>query len=233
MKTHPRFIPALIAAAGLPLMTSLHGCRTFSSHPETTSMLVNGVPLRIDHLEHNIYNNQYKYAGKMDTVKYVTIHNTWNCAPAKNERDYLNRRRDRKYISFQYAVDESEAIEIMPPGERAWHAGDKNGEGNSCSIGVEICRSRCTGEQEPLCRRAEANAVRLAAWLLFHNHLPIKALKKHQDWSGKHCPHRILDEGRWEEFKNAVAESLKALEMKEIKKKSPHTGAAPETTPAQ
>lgn len=207
----------LIISAGSLLLTGFSGCRLFPARmdkipKECKALRVNGITLRIDHLDHNGYNDRYKYAGKMSTVKYVTIHNTWNFAPARNERDYLNKRRDRKYISFQYAVDETEAIEIMPHGEHAWHAGDGNGEGNATSIGVEICRSRCTGEEEILYRRAEANAVRLAAWLLFCNKLSINALRKHQDWSGKYCPHRILDEGRWEEFKNAVGKNLKNLQ---------------------
>ena len=52
------------------------------------------------------------------------------------------------------------------------------------------------------------NGVKLAAWLLDKYHLPLSALRKHQDWSGKNCPHRILDEHRWESFKARVGEAM-------------------------
>ncbi|MEC0685651.1 peptidoglycan-binding protein, partial [Bacillus haynesii] len=39
----------------------------------------------------------------------------------------------------------------------------------------------------------------------------VDRVKKHQDWSGKYCPHRVLDEGRWDAVKAAIAAELKAL----------------------
>ena len=90
-----------------------------------------------------------------------------------------------------------------------WHAGDGQGKGNRASIGIEICRSRCTGKDEQLYRRAEANGVKLAACLLRKFNLPLSALRKHQDWSGKNCPHRILDEKRWESFRRQVGDAMR------------------------
>ncbi len=174
---------------------------------------VNDVVLRQDHLEKNDHNNTYKYAGTLEALDYVTIHNTWNVAPARSERAYLNRRKDKQYISFQYAVDEAEGLEILPVGSKAWHAGDGQGDGNNKSIGIEICRSRCEGDQEALYRRSEENAVNLAAYLLWANRLPLDNLRKHQDWSGKNCPHRILDENRWEEFCLRVKGRLECLKF--------------------
>jgi len=178
------------------------GCCLFrSSGPE-------GVTLRKDLLERNEYNLKYKYGPPMPKVDFITIHNTWNDAPAVNERDYLNKRHDDVYISFHFAVDEKEAVQILPLDVCGWHAGDGNGKGNRASIGIEICRSRCVGKDEPLYRGAEENGVRLAAWLLNKYNLPLSALRKHQDWSGKYCPHRILDEHRWESFKTRVGEAM-------------------------
>ncbi len=192
------------------------GCANFGKRAEcwfsSDRYYANGVVIREDYLDRNDYNLEHKYVGQMDKVEYITIHNTWNVAPAYRERAYLNNRQDGVYISFQYAVDETEAIEIMPPGERGWHAGDgRNGDGNAKSIGIEICRSRCVGDEEELYRQAEENAVHLAAYLLYKYQLGIERLRKHQDWSGKNCPHRILDENRWEEFKGRVKESLDEL----------------------
>ena len=200
--------------AGIGIIT---GCQSFSDRVRcavTPNMeYCNGVIVEEMLLDDTPYNREHKMPGKMEELKYITIHNTWNVAPAINERTYLNNRQDNEYISFHYAVDESGAIRILPDDQRGWHAGDgANGPGNSSSIGIEICRSRCYDEQEELYRKAEANAVLLAAWLLDQHNLPMSALKKHQDWNDKYCPHRILDENRWNEFVENVKKARKNQE---------------------
>ncbi len=191
-----------ILVAGAILVLSLVGCRS------TTGNSPNGLSVRQGLLDRNSYNQTYKYGKSMPKVEFITIHNTANVGPAINERNYLNTRTDKTYLSFHYAVDENEAIQILPLNVSGWHAGDGNGKGNRASIAIEICRSRCTGKDEQLYRRAEENAVLLAAWLLRRHNLPISALRKHQDWNGKNCPHRILDEGRWESFKQRVRKAM-------------------------
>lgn len=188
--------------AAVCMLLAAGGCSLFPPHPE-------GLVVREDLLERNSYNLTYKYGRPMPKVEYITIHNTWNFSPAVNERNYLDRRRDNQYISYHYAVDETEAIQILPLDVSGWHAGDGNGKGNRASIGIEICRSRCVGSDEALYRRAEENGVKLAAWLLVRHRLPLAALRKHQDWSGKNCPHRILDEGRWESFRQRVGAEMR------------------------
>lgn len=188
----------------------LAGCRSTQG-----LALRNGVPTRVLLLDDNEYNNKYKRPGPMPECLYVTIHNTANSAPAINERNYLNNRRDEAYISFHYAVDEKECIQILKHSEHGWHAGDGHGDGNMKSIGVEICRSLCRGEDDHLYREAEANAVKLAAWLLWKEGLSVKDLRMHHSWSPKKCPHRILEENRWDEFKSRVARSLWHLKRAE------------------
>ncbi len=155
-------------------------------------------------LDETEYNLKYKIAGPMPSVDYITIHNTANNASAMNERDYLNRRTDNAYISFHYAVDETHAVQILEHDVHGWHAGDGRGNGNMKSIGVEICRS--TDYSTDRYYKAEENAVKLAAYLLYEFNLTVDDLRMHQDWSGKYCPHRILDEGTWESFKKRVSE---------------------------
>ena len=186
-------------AAGAALLLFFGGCSLFRF----------GDPVvREDLLDRNDYNLKYKYGPPLRKVEFITIHNTWNYGPAASEREYLNRRRDNTCISFHFAVDEKEAVQILPLDVCGWHAGDGNGKGNRASIGVEICRSRCVGADDELYRRAEENGVKLAARLLRRFDLPVSALRKHQDWSGKYCPHRILEEGRWESFKARVAAAM-------------------------
>ncbi len=45
-------------------------------------------------------------------------------------------------------------------------------------------------------------------------------MRKHQDWNGKYCPHRILSEGRWDEVKAVIEVELKALGGKTTSKTS-------------
>ena len=47
---------------------------------------------------------------------------------------------------------------------------------------------------------------------LLHEHgWGIDRVSKHQDYSGKYCPHRILDEGRWTSVLNRIEVALKKL----------------------
>ncbi len=160
-------------------------------------------------IENNSYNRRYKLPGKFRAVRYVTIHNTAEPFSARQERDRVDTRRDKASVSFHFAVDEREAVQILPLDIHGWHAGDgSKGSGNCESIGVEICRSQCRGEADWQYRRSEANAEILAAALLRHFKLTAADLRMHQDWNGKYCPHRILEENRFESFRAHVAERL-------------------------
>ncbi|CAF1433547.1 unnamed protein product [Adineta steineri] len=156
-------------------------------------------------LDRNDYNLKWKY-GTAQTIKWITIHNTANSAPAQNEATYLNNRRDSQYISFHYAVDNIHAIQLLPDNIHGWHAGDGSGEGNKASIGVEIAQS--TNTNEALKNAAIENGARLAALLLKRYNFGVDRLRKHQDWSGKNCPHDILGRYGWTNFVNLVQQKL-------------------------
>src|SRR6185312_8677979 len=99
------------------------------------------------------------------------------------------------------AVDDKEVVQGVTVDRNAWHCGDGNGAGNRKSIGVEICYSKSGGTRYYL---AEGLAVRFVAQLLHERNWGIDRVRKHQDWSGKYCPHRILSEGRWNSFLNRI-----------------------------
>ncbi len=138
------------------------------------------------------------------TPQYITIHNTANDASAANEIAYM--LRNNMEISYHFAVDDKEVIQGVPTDRNAWHCGDGNGNGNRKSIGVEICYSKSGGERYD---KAETLAVKFIAKLLKERGWGIDRVKKHQDWSGKYCPHRILSEGRWGAFLKAIEKELK------------------------
>jgi N-acetylmuramoyl-L-alanine amidase len=140
-------------------------------------------------------------------AEYITIHNTANDASAENEVQYMIA--NSKEVSFHYAVDEKEVIQGISNTRNAWHAGDgANGKGNRKSLSVEICYSKSGGDRY---KKAEALSIKFVAQLLHERKWGINRVKKHEDWSGKHCPHRILDEGRWQEVLSAIDVELKRL----------------------
>ncbi len=107
-------------------------------------------------------------------------------------------------VSYHFAVDDEEVVQGIPTNRNAWHTGDGSGvnSGNRTSIGVEVCYSKSGGERY---RKAEALAIKFIAQLLKERDWGVDRVKKHQDWSGKYCPHRVLDEGRWNAVKAAIA----------------------------
>ncbi|MCW4657044.1 N-acetylmuramoyl-L-alanine amidase [Bacillus sp. AS_5] len=127
--------------------------------------------------------------------EFITVHNTYNDATAENEVSYMIRNDNQ--VSFHIAVDDKEAVQGIPLERNAWHTGDGNGNGNRKSIGVEICYSLSGGDRY---YKAEDNAAIVVAQLMKQYNIPISKVRTHQSWSGKYCPHRMLDEGRWSSF---------------------------------
>lgn len=136
------------------------------------------------------------------TPTRIVVHNTANDASANNEISYM-RRNDEK-VSFHFAVDDKEVVQGIPLNRNAYHAGDGSGKGNREGIAIEICYSKSGGDRFI---KAEQNAAKFIAQLLKERGWGIDKVTKHQDYSGKYCPHRTLDMG-WERFLNMVRAEL-------------------------
>ncbi|MFD1176854.1 N-acetylmuramoyl-L-alanine amidase [Paenibacillus puldeungensis] len=147
----------------------------------------------------------------------ITIHNTGNTASkAANERSWLTNLTNTRTASFHIVVDEYEAIECIPLNESAWHAGDGSGpnSGNRTSISIEICES---GDYD----KTLDNAVKLVAKMLKERGWGVDRLRRHYDWSGKICPRKMYDGGKWTgwtEFKNRVATELTGKDEENVEK---------------
>ena len=140
------------------------------------------------------------------TPKGICIHNTANDAPAKNEVSYMKSNNNE--VSYHIAIDDLEAIQVIPFDRNAWHAGDGGyGEGNRNYIAVEICYSKSGGSKFIA---AEKRAAKEVAALLKEYGWTINNVKKHQDFSNKYCPHRTLDMG-WQRFLNMIQAELNVL----------------------
>lgn len=158
--------------------------------------------------------------------QYITVHNTANDAPAANEIAYMINNNNQ--VSYHVAVDDKEVIQAIPFNRSAWHCGDGGGsadpnahkKGNRISIGVEICYSKSGGVRYGM---AEENAVQYIAKLLKQYGWGIERVKKHQDWNGKYCPHRILAEERWNSFLKRIEEAMKPMEIQKPTEKDDET----------
>lgn len=151
------------------------------------------------------------------TAKYITVHNTANDASANNEVQYMINSINQ--VSYHFAVDDKEVVQGIPLNRNAWHAGDGNGPGNRSSIGIEICYSKSGGTKY---YQAEGLAIQFIAQLLRERGWGIDRVKKHQDWSGKYCPHRILSEGRWNSFLKAIENEMKPKTKKKVSGMKPN-----------
>ena len=137
------------------------------------------------------------------TPEFIVVHNTANDASARNEIAYMIRNDNK--VSFHYAVDDKEIIQGIPENRNAWHAGDgANGQGNRKGLSIEICYSKSGGNRFIA---AEKLAAKFIAQKLKEKGWRIDKVKKHQDFSGKYCPHRTLDMG-WQRFLDMVQKEL-------------------------
>lgn len=158
--------------------------------------------------------SMYKYNAPyaMNPVE-ICIHNTANTATARNEVAYMNRTAN--YTSFHVAIDDKEAVQAIPFNRNAFAAGDgANGRGNRRAIHIEICYSLDggnNGHQSARYLKAEENAALYTAHVLHQYGWGVDKVKKHQDYSGKYCPHVILANGKWQWFKNRVQAHLNAI----------------------
>ena len=148
-------------------------------------------------------------------AEFFVMHNTSNDASAEDEVAYM--KRNNAQTSFHYAVDDKEVRQGIPIDRNAFHAGDgAKGDGNRKGIGVEICYSKSGGARFV---KAEERAAEFVAEKLIEFGWGIDKVKKHQDFSGKYCPHRTLDLG-WNRFLKKVElymDLLKRVETLEKK----------------
>jgi len=130
---------------------------------------------------------------------YITIHNTGNSrngADAKMHTEYKDCAKG--YVSWHFTVDDKKIYQELPCSEIGWHAGDGEGDGNMKSIGIEIRENNGIDWIT-----ARSNAIELIIYLMDTYDIPIENVVPHQRWSGKYCPHKILDEG-WDRFINDI-----------------------------
>ena len=138
----------------------------------------------------------------------ITVHNTYNSAPALNEakNQYNNNtKKGSNGAAVHFFIDEDNIYQLLPLDIHGWHAGDGvNGTGNRKTIAIEICRS--TDYSDDKYARAEQKTVLFIQKLLKEYNFTTKDIYQHKHWSGKNCPHRLLEGNpiNWETFINLI-----------------------------
>lgn len=163
--------------------------------------------IKQDLISSNKYDTKCPYS--MNPIG-IALHNTANDASAKNEVSYMKNNNNE--VSYHIAIDDVEAIQVLPFNRNSWATGDgSNGDGNRKYINIEICYSKSGGQRFI---DAEKRAAKVIAKLLKDYGWSINKVKKHQDFSGKYCPHRTLDLG-WNRFLNMISKELKVKPVQE------------------
>lgn len=138
--------------------------------------------------------------------EFIVVHNTANDACATNEINYMINNDNQ--VSYHYAIDDHFIVQGILENRNAWHAGDgAEGMGNRKGLAIEICYSKSGGKRF---EDAEILATKFIAEILKDKGWGIDKVRKHQDFSGKYCPHRTLDMG-WTRFLNMVQAELNIL----------------------
>lgn len=167
---------------------------------------IGNVPVIVDLIPVSNKTSRPRYAMK---PTFITIHNTGNSkkgANAKMHTEYVDTAKG--YISWHFTVDDKQIFQELPLNETGWHAGDGDGCGNMKSIGIEICENDGVDWY-----KAKYNALQLITFLMKECNISIYNVVPHQHWSGKYCPHLILDEG-WDLFISDVGKMAKSKDNK-------------------
>lgn len=141
--------------------------------------------------------------------EYVVIHETDNFNKGANALAHFHYwdKNENAKTSVHYVVDDTDIIQLLDLNQRAWHVGDNRSHSditNDNTIGIEICVN-----EDGNYNIARSKAIKLTIHILKKLNLPIQALVRHFDASGKHCPRNMLDNKElWIDFVEKVKNGL-------------------------
>lgn len=158
-----------------------------------------------------------------DQIRYIVVHYTANRGDtAKNNAEYFKNNIVK--ASAHYFVDEKETVQSVKDEYAAYSVGGKKikntGGGkfygkctNANSISVELCDS-----VEEIPERTKKRAYSLIKELKKKYNVEEENIIRHYDVTGKICPKTLVDERKWQEFKQGI-EGENMEELNALKKR--------------
>ena len=121
--------------------------------------------------------------GKGNAKKYIVVHETDNTRSGADADAHarLQYNGNSRNASWQYTVDDKEAVQSFEHTWRCWAAGTATG--NNQGIHVEICVN-----SDGNYTKAVQNAAELVAKIMKDENIPISRVVQHNYFSGKNCP---------------------------------------------
>lgn len=134
--------------------------------------------------------------GKGNSKKYIVVHETDNTNSGADADAHarLQYNGNSRAASWQWTVDDNEAVQSFEHIWKCWAAG--TGTGNNEGIQVEVCVNS-DGDYV----KALQNAAELVAKIMKDEGIPISKVVQHNYFSGKNCP-RNMRAGKisWTQF---------------------------------
>lgn len=122
-------------------------------------------------------------------ARFITMHNTEN--PGADAMQHARALCNGALkCNWHYTVDPAVAMQHIPLTETGRHA-DRGGPGDMYSIGIEMCEKRGQSIVKTFDR-----AAKLAAYTMYEENIPLRNVVPHYYWTGKRCPHLLLDNGK-------------------------------------
>ena len=122
--------------------------------------------------------------------RFITIHSTANPTGDAAAHARALKRGAMGSLNWHFTVDQYRAIQHIPLHETGRHA-DRGGPGDMYSIGIEMCEKRGQSIVKTFDR-----AAKLAAYNMYAHDIPLRNVVPHYYWTGKRCPHLLLDNGK-------------------------------------
>lgn len=184
---------------------------------EMSNLSIPGLAVRVSHIPRDNRNRP----GHPMTPQGITIHETANRnvgANAEMHRRFTHNGGGSEGVSFHWVVDSTEAIQLLPHTENAWHGGDgSQGRCNRTRIAIELCVNADGDWGKTL-----EHGARLVAHLCREYGWGVDRVEQHHACSGKNCP-ATLRQGGWEPWLRQVEQFLRGEEPR------PHAIYFPET----
>ncbi len=144
--------------------------------------------------------------------RFITIHSTANKTADARQHSRALKRGAMGRLNWHFTVDQNRAVQHIPLTETGRHA-DGGGPGDMYSIGIEMGEVRSHHPAKTWNRSAKLTAV-----LMKRYNIPLRNVVPHYYWTGKDCPHPLLNNGRpgykWRWFISRVDYYRRCLDTK-------------------